>query len=83
MESIIFKHTTTIGIRRSVMKRTVLDRRELELDSPYGKFRAKVVAGSGIRRSAPEYDDAVRIARETGKPFGEIYSELSDLCRKY
>lgn len=83
MESIIFRHTTTIGIRRSVMKRTVLDRRELELDSPYGKVRAKVVEGSGIKRAAPEYDDVARIARETGKPFGEVYGELSDLCRKY
>lgn len=81
LEEIIFKHTTTIGIRRSLMERTVLDRKEISLDSPYGKIRAKEVKGSGVARTLPEYDDVSKIAKKTGKSFGEIFSELSDLCK--
>lgn len=81
MEEIIFKHTTTIGIRRSLMERTVLDRKEIYLDSPYGQIRAKEVKGSGIARTLPEYDDVSKIAKKTGKSFGEVFSELSDLCK--
>lgn len=82
LEEIIFRNTTTIGIRRSVMERTVLERREVEVSSPYGKIRAKEVRGNGVHRILPEYDDAAEIAAKTGKPFGEIYAELLDLCRK-
>lgn len=81
MEEIIFKNTTTIGIRRVFMERTVLDRKEIFLDSPYGKIRAKSVQGNGVARTLPEYDDVAEIARKSGKPFGEIFSELSDLCK--
>lgn len=82
LEKIIFKNTTTIGIRRSVMKRTILTRKELELDSSYGKFRAKEVEGSGVKRILPEYDDAAEFARKSEKSFGEIYSELTEICTK-
>lgn len=82
LEKIIFKNTTTIGIRRSYWKRTCLSRKELELDSPYGKFRAKEVEGNGIKRALPEYDDVTDIARKSRKGFEEIYSELSEICAK-
>lgn len=81
LEEIIFKNTTTIGIRRSCMQRTILNRKELELDSPYGKIRAKEVWGFGVKRILPEYDDVAKIAQETEKSFLEIYSELADLCK--
>lgn len=81
IEEIIFKNTTTIGIRRSFMKRTILSRTELELDSPYGKIRAKEVNAYGVHRILPEYDDVAEIAKKTGKSFPNVYSELSDLCR--
>lgn len=81
IEEIIFKNTTTIGIRRSFMKRTILSRTELELDSPYGKIRAKEVNACGVHRILPEYDDVAEIAKKTGKSFPNVYSELSDLCR--
>lgn len=82
LEEIIFQNTTTIGIRRSLMQRTILNRKELELESPYGKIRAKEVWGFGVKRILPEYDDVAKIAQESKKSFLEIYSELADLCKK-
>ncbi len=81
MERIIFTHTTTIGIRRVAMERTVLSRKEISVSTPYGEIRAKSVTGSSVSRVSPEYESVAEIARKTGRPFGEVYRELVDLCK--
>ncbi|MBO5247054.1 MAG: nickel pincer cofactor biosynthesis protein LarC, partial [Eubacterium sp.] len=42
MEEIIFRETTTIGIRRIEMERTLMERRIEEVETPYGTARAKI-----------------------------------------
>lgn len=81
LEKIIFTHTTTIGIRRCIMKRTVLDRKSVLIKTPYGEVAAKEVRGNGVSRVSPEYESIAKIARETNKPFIEVYKEITDLCR--
>jgi len=61
---VIFKHTTTIGIRESKLRRYVLDRRIETVDTPYGPVRRKVSSGYGVERRKYEYDDLSRIAEE-------------------
>lgn len=57
MEAELFAHTTTIGIRRSPMERTVLPREELRASTPYGEVRAKkVTLPDGRMRITPEHD---------------------------
>ena len=68
---LIFKYTTTIGIRELVSERYILDRREETLDTPYGKVRCKRVSGFGVERSKLEYEDLARIARECGISIAE------------
>ena len=68
----IFANTTTIGVREYVSARYTLARREESVETEYGRVRIKHASGWGVERSKPEYDDVARIARETGKPFGEI-----------
>lgn len=62
----MFRHTTTLGIRESRLRRYVLDRRMDTLDTPYGAVRRKVSAGYGAERQKYEYEDLARIAREKG-----------------
>lgn len=83
IEKIIFEHTSTIGIRRSVMSRTVLNRKEIQLETPYGKISAKEVRGNGIHRISPEYECVAQIARKSGKPFNDVYNEILGLCQKH
>ncbi len=64
MAEVIFKHTTTIGMRFEEMGRFVLDRKLESLDTPYGKVRRKISSGYGVKRVKYEYDDLVRIAEE-------------------
>lgn len=68
---IIFKYTTTIGIREVVSERYILDRTEKTLDTPYGPVRVKEVSGYGTARSKIEYEDLARIAKEQGISIAE------------
>ena len=68
---LIFRYTTTIGIRELISERYILDRREDTLDTPYGPVRRKTVSGYGAERCKLEYEDLARIAREEDVSIGE------------
>ena len=73
LESILFADTTTIGIRRSHMERTVLDRKEVFMDTPYGPLRAKqVILPDGSIRTYPEHDAVAAVAREQGIGYQDV-----------
>ena len=61
---LIFKYTSTIGIREKLTTRYVLERREEEFDTPYGSVRLKTSEGYGVRKKKYEYEDLARIANE-------------------
>ena len=68
---LIFKYTTTIGIRELISERYILDRKEELVDTAYGPVRYKKVSGYGVERCKPEYEDLARIARERGISIAE------------
>ena len=63
---LIFKHTTTIGVRCQTLRRYTLDREAATLETPYGQVRAKRSRGFGVERLKPEFDDIAEIARREG-----------------
>lgn len=63
---LIFKHTTTLGIREYVCKRYTLARSQRTEETPQGPVRIKRSEGWGVVREKAEYEDLARIARETG-----------------
>ena len=73
---LIFKYTTTIGIRETVCKRYTLDRKVEEINTEYGVVHKKISSGCGIERSKYEYDDLSRIAKENGTTVEEIRNVL-------
>lgn len=70
--SVIFKNTTTIGIREHISKRYILDRSVDTVNTPFGEVRRKVSMGYGVTRTKYEYDDIAKISRENGKTVREI-----------
>ncbi len=72
----IFQYTTTIGIRETVTKRYVLDRRVETLQTEYGEIRSKVSTGYGVRRQKYEYEDLAEIARKKQMSLKEAENEL-------
>ena len=79
MIGLIFRYTTTIGIREVISERYILDREEKTLDTPYGQVRCKTVSGYGVERSKFEYEDLARIARERGISISEARELLEGL----
>lgn len=76
MLSLIFRHTSTLGVRESVSRRYVLNRSVESLETEHGKVRRKVSCGYGVKRVKYEYDDIARIARETGESLSEVTQRL-------
>jgi len=74
--SLIFRHSTTIGIRESVRNRYVLARESAVTETPFGTIRRKDSSGYGVTRSKYEYDDLAGIAEETGLSIREVLDQV-------
>ena len=69
---LIFRHTTTIGVREAKMQRYVLDRKVTAVETPYGTVHRKDSAGYGVKRTKYEYEDIAAIARGKGVSLEEV-----------
>ena len=83
IEDIIFKETTTIGIREfpSVM-RSILRRNQKRVETPFGIAEVKEVALPGERRFYPEYESVKAIAEKEHLPFAEVYHLVKALAER-
>ena len=72
MVRLLFRHTSTIGVRESVCRRWVLRRESGEVTTPYGPVRVKRSEGYGVTKTKAEYDDLAAIAREHGLTLDEV-----------
>ncbi|MCQ2506890.1 MAG: nickel pincer cofactor biosynthesis protein LarC [Lachnospiraceae bacterium] len=72
MVELIFKHTTTIGIREQISNRYTLNRRIETVETPFGVVRKKISEGFGVKREKLEYDDLAMIAEKEGMSLGEV-----------
>ncbi len=69
IEALLFRETTTLGIRRRSEERVILDRSFVTVETAFGRIRVKVASRGGEQRNAmPEYEDCRRAAREHGAP---------------
>lgn len=73
LQKIIFKETTTIGIRYRQESRTELQRENIEIDTKYGKMKAKKVTNNGEEYIYPEYESLKEIAEKNNIPIKELY----------
>ena len=81
LERLIFEETSTVGIRRSVMDRTIMDRRIEEVDTPIGRVQVKVCTVDGIEKAHPEYESLAAICREKGIPYRDAYETVMTSMR--
>ncbi|MDR0445755.1 MAG: nickel pincer cofactor biosynthesis protein LarC [Oscillospiraceae bacterium] len=63
---LIFKYTTTLGVRYETPGRAILTRTEATRETSLGAVRVKRSEGYGVAREKAEYDDIARLARENG-----------------
>jgi pyridinium-3,5-bisthiocarboxylic acid mononucleotide nickel chelatase len=66
---LLFRETTTLGIRRREEERVILDREWVTVETQFGKIRVKIASAAGEAMNAmPEYEDCRRAAREHDVP---------------
>ncbi len=79
LEAVIFRETTTIGIRRTKMERTILAREQKTVSTPFGEIQMKVCRHGGETYRYPEYESLAKLCREQGIS----YKEALALAAKY
>jgi uncharacterized protein (TIGR00299 family) protein len=73
LADIVFRETTTIGMRYQEMDRECLDREIVPVPTPLGPVRFKVARrGEAILNAQPEFDDLARLADEHAMPIKEV-----------
>ena len=75
--ALMFRHTTTIGIRKIEADRYVLDRTKRSVTTSYGQVSIKECSGSGTQKRKFEYDDIARIAEENDLSVFETIDRLN------
>lgn len=81
LEEIIFRNTTTIGIRRIQMERTVLEREIRTIRTSLGQVSVKICSLEGTRRIYPEYESVATVCRESGLSYTEAYARIAEECQ--
>ena len=75
---LVFRETTTIGVRTYDVRRKTLDRELVPVATPFGDVRIKVSRMNGsVLNATPEYEDCQRIAAQRGIPLKEVIAAAS------
>ncbi len=75
LEAIFFQETSTLGVRRQQVLRTILVRSAAEVDTPWGRVAGKIVhLPDGTCRFAPEYEACHRVAVKRQLPLSTVIS---------
>ena len=83
MTQIMFRETSTLGIREQSVARHALPRTIEHVTTPYGSVHVKVAKlGDGSVKSAPEYDDCRRLAAAHSVALREVYQSAQELARR-
>nr|B8HTH5.1 RecName: Full=Putative nickel insertion protein [Cyanothece sp. PCC 7425] len=73
-ETVLFRETTTLGIRRSQQQRRILARQIQTLDTRYGPIRLKIAYQQGkIVNVQPEFEDCAQVAKQQDLPWQQIH----------
>ena len=81
LADILFRETTTLGLRRQTVERRRLPREIREVQTRYGAARVKVAFADGrVLRAAPEYEDCRRLAEANGVPLRQVLAEVERLA---
>ncbi|MFO7368823.1 MAG: nickel pincer cofactor biosynthesis protein LarC [Bacteroidales bacterium] len=83
INEVLFRETSTIGVRRYVINKTMLDRKIEQISTRFGEVRVKFAFYQGVCiKSKPEYDDCIKIARQNQIPISKVYHEVEKALSK-
>ncbi len=84
LERLVLAETTTLGIRKYEVNRTVLKRQSVKLKTKYGAVSIKIgyMEGKPVKM-APEFEECREIAENFGIPLKQVYEDLIYTAKKY
>ena len=77
---LIFRHTTTLGVREYTCNRYGLKRNIKEVETSFGNVRVKESQGYGVSRIKIEYEDLAKIARDNNMSLEEVRRKIKGEC---
>ncbi|MEM9945567.1 MAG: nickel pincer cofactor biosynthesis protein LarC [Cyanobacteria bacterium P01_D01_bin.36] len=84
-EALIFKESTTLGIRRTQQTRSILTREMVSVSTPYGKIPIKVArdrSGGTVLNIQPEYENCADVARSHNIPWKQVHQAAMQAASK-
>ncbi len=83
MTTILFRETSTLGIREQTVERHALPRTIEHVDTPYGTVHVKVAQlGHGEVTSSPEHDDCRKLAEAHSVPLRVVTQAAQEAARQ-
>jgi uncharacterized protein (TIGR00299 family) protein len=83
LEELLFKETTTLGIRKYNVQRSCLERNKVTVIVQGFTIKVKTAFYQGqLIKYAPEYEDCVQASKNINHPLREIYEEAIFQARK-
>jgi pyridinium-3,5-bisthiocarboxylic acid mononucleotide nickel chelatase len=75
LAGIVFRESTTIGVRYHEVHRERLEREVVSVETAFGPIRCKIARRAGdLVNASPEFDDCVRVATERGVPVKDVHA---------
>lgn len=77
LKQVLFRETTTLGIKRIAVQKTLLERRTVRCDTRFGPVTLKEARLDGeVIRFKPEYEECAAIARHHDLPLAKVYAAI-------
>lgn len=75
IRSLLFEHSSTLGVRQQTQIRRVLDRKHQSIQTPWGECRIKLGLHDGkIINRAPEFEDCKILSKQGNIPLKTVYA---------
>ena len=82
VRDVIFRETTTLGLRRQFIERRSLPREIRTVSTRFGQARVKLALADGrVLRAIPEYEDCKRLAEANAVPLRDVLAEVEQAAR--
>ncbi len=83
IEEILFRETSSLGLRKHIVEKIMLNRKTEYIKTEYGEVKVKTAFyRDKLIKSKPEYEDCIKIAKEKNIPLGEVYKMVEKLLNK-
>lgn len=82
MEDIIFRHTSSIGLRKYPVERRCMEREIINIETSADEVKVKKCFIDDIVRYNPEYESVKEAAEKAGKTFREVFDEARHLAQR-